>query len=109
MKEQSYWPLLERNLVDPSRYDIDAINRTVLRFCESNRLRCLDLTPFFRQAIAAGARPYPRIGAHFAPEGHRLAARSIYDYLVKNRLLEMAPQKGSAKNKLSTDPETRLK
>jgi hypothetical protein len=47
-KEQSYWPLLQAKMQDHTRYDIDAINRTLLGFCQANGLRCLDLTPSFR-------------------------------------------------------------
>ncbi len=87
-KEQSHWPLLKETLAHPSRYDIDGINRTVLDFCGNSGLRCLDLTPVFREATAAGNQLYYRVNAHFNAEGHRLAARTIYDYLINNRSLE---------------------
>jgi hypothetical protein len=45
-----------------------------------------------------GANHYFRIDAHMTPSGHRLAAATIYDYLVKNRLLEGVNQKAGGEN-----------
>ena len=97
-KEQSYWHIINENLGDLNRYDLDAVNRALMQFCRENKITWIDLTPFFREEANRNKQLYFRLDGHWNAEGHRLAARAIYDYLVKHRSLEMAPQKGSVKN-----------
>ncbi|MBI3780350.1 MAG: hypothetical protein HY278_04725 [candidate division NC10 bacterium] len=66
----------------------DELDRAVLRLCEAARLRCLDLRPRFQERALAGEQLYFRIDGHWNAAGHRLAARTIYDYLLSQRLLE---------------------
>jgi hypothetical protein len=42
----------------------------------------LDLTPELEKAVKAGALPYYPDDEHWAPEGHRIAAAAINDYLL---------------------------
>ena len=62
-----------------------------LQLCEDYRIRCLDLTPSFQERTLAGDQLYFRMDDHWNAAGHRLAARTIYDYLVSQRLLKGAP------------------
>jgi len=65
----------------------DEPTRHLLHLCEASRLRCLDLAPRFQEQALAGEQPYFRIDGHWNAAGHRLAARTIYEYLVSQRLL----------------------
>jgi len=64
--------------------------RQFLRLCEEVRVRCLDLIPRFQERTLAGEQLYFRMDDHWNAAGHRLAARTIYDYLVSQRLLPEA-------------------
>jgi len=41
----------------------------------------LDLTPYLTQAARTGALPYYADDCHWSPEGNRIAAEAINDYL----------------------------
>jgi lysophospholipase L1-like esterase len=70
-----------------SSYDRERPNRLLGELCARHGIPYLDLTPAFRQHIAAGG-PYPYfpVDAHFNVEGNRLAAQLIYEYLVEQGL-----------------------
>ncbi len=97
-KEQAYWHLVSRERADAAQYDLDRFNRLVKQLCREIDLRCLDLTPLFQEYARQGRQPYFRLDGNWNHEGHRLAARTIYDYLVKNRLLQGANQKVGGKD-----------
>jgi oligoribonuclease NrnB/cAMP/cGMP phosphodiesterase (DHH superfamily) len=61
--------------------------RLMLDFCAAERLRCLDLTPTFRQRAAQGEQLYFRLDGHWNAAGHALAADLIYEYLAAQGLL----------------------
>jgi hypothetical protein len=92
-KEQTYRHLLTSADLQAAEQGLDAMNRLVSQLCDQTRLRCLDLTPAFMERARTGERLYFRVDGHWNAEGHRLAAQTIYDYLVKNRLLEGVNQK----------------
>jgi hypothetical protein len=71
-----------------SSYDREKPNRLLGELCARHGIPYLDLTPAFRQHVAAGG-PYPYfpVNAHFNVEGNRLAAQLIYEYLVEQGLL----------------------
>ena len=71
----------------------EADARLVKQLCEQYRTSCLDLGPHFHEQALAGEQLHFRIDGHWNAAGNRLAARMIYDYLVKNRLLQMATRK----------------
>lgn len=96
-KEQTYRHLLTTQLENSEQPDLDALNRLVRELCKANRLNCLDLTPPFLERGRAEEKLYFRLDGHWNAEGHRLAAQTIYDYLVKNRLLETEQQQVGAK------------
>lgn len=86
-KEAVYWDILRPRLADPSQLDVERPTRLMLDFCAAERLRCLDLTPAFRQHAAQGEQLYFRIDGHWNAAGHALAANLIYDYLAAQGLL----------------------
>lgn len=96
-KEQTYRHLLATQLENPGQLDLDALNRLVGGLCETNRIKCLDLTPPFLERGRTGEQLYFRIDGHWNVEGHRLAAQTIYDYLIKNKLLETEQQRTGGK------------
>ena len=69
---------------------LDEYSRRVVQLCQGQGIRCLDLTPRFQERDLAGEQLYFHIDGHWNATGHRLAARTIYDYLVSERLLEGA-------------------
>ena len=90
-KTQTYWHLLEEQAPPGLERQLNSMNDLVKQLCAEHGIQYLDLTPLFRrqaQQAATGQLLYFRRDAHWNAEGHRLAAQTIYDYLVKNRLLD---------------------
>lgn len=85
-KELIYWDMLRERLANPTAYDLAQPIRTLLTFCQVQKLRCLDLTPAFTERAKAGEELYFRQDAHWNPAGHRLAAQLISDYLNQQNL-----------------------
>ncbi len=84
----SKWDEIVRHATDTRAYDREKPNRLLGELCARHGIPYLDLTPAFRQHVAAG-EPYPYfpVSAHFNVEGNRLTAQLIYDYLRKQRML----------------------
>src|SRR5574341_2155158 len=91
-KAQTYRHLLMTPKEPQEVYGLDEANRRVLMLCEKYQIRCLDLTPRFMERALTGEPLYFRIDGHWNAAGHRLAARTIYDYLINNQLLERGKQ-----------------
>ncbi|MCC7354643.1 MAG: hypothetical protein IT330_12925 [Anaerolineae bacterium] len=89
-KESVYWDALITSAPRWKRLDVERPMQLMLDFCAAQGLRCLDLTPAFRQHAAAGEQLYFRNDGHWNVAGHALAANLIYDYLSSQGLL---PQK----------------
>ena len=86
-KESVYWDNLKPRLPATSRLDVERPMRVMLDFCAAQNVRCLDLTPAFRQHAAAGEQLYFRSDGHWNVAGHALAANLVYDYLAVQGLL----------------------
>ena len=85
-KELIYWDILCGRLADPAAYDLAEPIRTLLTFCEAQKLGCLDLTPTFVAQAKTGEELYFRQDAHLNPAGYRLAAKLIAAYLYQQNL-----------------------
>lgn len=83
----SLWNQIAIHSGEAISYDRERPNRLLGELCARHGIPYLDLTPAFRQHIAAGG-PYPYfpVNAHFNVEGNRLAAGLIYQYLVEQGL-----------------------
>jgi lysophospholipase L1-like esterase len=83
----SKWNQMALYSGEASSYDRERPNHLLGELCARNGIPYLDLTPAFRQHIAAG-KPYPYfpVNAHFNVEGNRLAAQLIYEYLLEEGL-----------------------
>ncbi len=87
-KELVYWDVLLRGRVaEPSAYDLAEPVRTLMAFCATQGLDCLNLTPAFLEHTARGEELYFREDAHLNPAGHQLTAQLIKDYLKQQELL----------------------
>ena len=73
-------------------HSLDEGNVLLSRLCEEYQIRYLDLTPRFMERALKGEQLYFRIDGHWNAAGHRLAARTVYDYLVNNRLLDRSKE-----------------
>lgn len=85
-KELIYWDLLRQRLANSAAYDLAEPIRTLLNFCQTHQLHCLDLTPALNDHARSGEELYFRQDAHLNPAGHRLAAKLIADYLYQQQL-----------------------
>ncbi|MFB0534945.1 MAG: SGNH/GDSL hydrolase family protein [Anaerolineae bacterium] len=83
----SQWNQMALRSGEASSYDRERPNYLLGELCARHGIPYLDLTPAFRQHIAAGG-PYPYfpVNAHLNAEGNRLAAQLIYEYLVEQGL-----------------------
>jgi len=67
------------------------IDERFAEFCRAAGVPCLDLTPIFRDALAAGVLPYADVDTHWSPEGHDLVARVLKADLERRGWLDPAP------------------
>jgi hypothetical protein len=72
--------------LDGQTFERDYPQRRLLAFCRTSGIRCLDLLPVFRRAAGRG-RLYRENDTHYSPEGERLAADAIRDYLAAEGLI----------------------
>lgn len=78
-------------------WDFEKPNRAVLDFCTRNRIPVLDLLPYFRNHAKNNAKPlHFRRDMHWNVEGHLLAGKVIYDWLIAERLV---PTEGESTDK----------
>ncbi|MFH1784729.1 MAG: SGNH/GDSL hydrolase family protein [bacterium] len=69
---------------EKSLIDIDKPNTILSRFAKRNNIYVLDLLPAFRYVANEGEKTYFRIyDRHWNNNGHALAAKFIYDYIVE--------------------------
>ena len=71
-------------------WNLDAPNRWLDAFLTKEDIPHLDLLPVFREAASQPNAPalHFRHDQHWTAEGHRLAAKTIYEFLVNNELIE---------------------
>ena len=70
-------------------WDLDAPNRRITSFLAKENIPYLDLLPIFRENSTQSAFPALHFShdQHWTVEGHRLAAESVHDFLVNEKLL----------------------
>ncbi len=73
---------LQQTGADPSRYSPDVPATFFTAATTAAGIPTLDLTPTFRQAVAAERAVYFRFDPHWTPAGHRLAATVLADFLA---------------------------
>jgi hypothetical protein len=61
--------------------NLDSEQNVVLDFCKSQDIDCIALTDALRQETAAGVQTYFTYDQHWTPDGHRIAARTIEQFL----------------------------
>lgn len=79
----------------PSMYDVEDMSDTapyqdeIKPICVTLGIACLDPLQDF---IESGKRTHRRsIGGHWTPDGHRIAAESIYNFLIDDLRFELKP------------------
>ena len=70
------------------------IQNDLMRFCQANGIRCLDLFESFRRE--RDRIGYDVEGTHPDDTGHSVAARAIHEYLMQSHLLAPEPMKAQA-------------
>jgi len=73
---------------DPDDYDIEKPNRKLILLCANLQIDCLDLLPVFQKETAQGNVLYYPRDTHWTAEGHRIAAREIYEDLKQKGWLD---------------------
>jgi len=57
--------------------------------CEAYQWHCLSLTPTLQQAVASGYQVYYTYDQDWTPDGHRVVATALNNYLMSLQLLQM--------------------
>ncbi|MBN1689185.1 MAG: hypothetical protein JW893_08800 [Candidatus Omnitrophica bacterium] len=67
-----------------------SLEKSLVRFADRMDVPFLDLTPIFRRKVSEEGltKYYIQDDWHWTAEGHRLAAKSIYDYLIQQGYLK---------------------
>jgi hypothetical protein len=86
-KEQVYWAQLQQVGHFPPDYHVDQLVEPLGRFCVSEQLHCLDLTPILRAEAQQGQQLYFPIDIHWNAAGHALVAQAVEAYLRQENLL----------------------
>lgn len=78
------------------RWDLDGPQQQVEHWCAAHGVSCIALAPTFRDAAAHGGDPlYFRHDGHWTVAGHRLAAKTIGDFLEQHRLVPTRPTRSA--------------
>ncbi len=77
-----YWDLIKKQNNLPDSLDIDRLRRTVVHYCETKKILCLDLTPSLKREASQGKRLYFPIDGHWNREGNRVVAEAIREFLA---------------------------
>ena len=84
---QEIWERAARvHKLDRRRFDLEGPNARLTAFCMANSIHVLDLLPQFRCEAPRCLPLYYRRNPHWTPEGHRVAANAIADFLKKDIL-----------------------
>ncbi|GEM_PF-2543377 len=67
---------------DPDLYDLDKPQKILRDFCKQHEIEFLDVLTAMRSVAAEGLLFYP-IASYMNPEGHRLVAREVCNYLLR--------------------------
>lgn len=79
---QVYWDLLTKGENFPTALQIDKLPTTLMKFCEAQRLACLDLTGPLKSEARQGKQLYFPMDGHFNEEGNRVVADAIQKFLA---------------------------
>ncbi|MDD3978460.1 MAG: SGNH/GDSL hydrolase family protein, partial [Methanomicrobium sp.] len=73
--------------LDYKKDDIDIYhpNNLIKDYCTSNNILCIDMLPIFKQSTDQPL--YFEIDPHFNTEGHKLAANTIFNELIANKII----------------------
>lgn len=77
-----YWDLIEQQGSLPNSLNISRLATTVMAYCATQDILCLDLTEPLRSKARLGKQLYFQIDGHWNVEGHRVVADAIRKYLV---------------------------
>lgn len=65
------------------------LKNTLLQFCKKNDIYCIDVLPSLVNSLERGEKIYPEeMDGHPIPTGYAVIARSIYEFLKENNILE---------------------
>ncbi|OGL51173.1 MAG: hypothetical protein A3H37_09135 [Candidatus Schekmanbacteria bacterium RIFCSPLOWO2_02_FULL_38_14] len=85
--EGSFAKELIRYHENPANYSVTRINDELANFTEENKIPFLDLLPSQREYEKKVDLFLPS-DSHWNKEGHKLVAKTIYDYLVSNGMVQ---------------------
>jgi len=78
IKFRVYQPFVQFDADSPCRmWRVGPLDQLFDDFCRASGAFCLDLTPFFQQAIHHGKMPYADVDTHWSTEGHDLVAERL--------------------------------
>ena len=87
---QRFISYVEKNLPDtPEKTrqaildNLDSLENVFMENCTNKQLHCLSLTPALQQAMQEGVQTYYSYDQHWTPEGNKIAAQVLADYLGK--------------------------
>lgn len=86
-KEEAYREYLESHIGAAYLDEMGNTRRQLLQLCQDNQWHCIDLLPYFQQAIHDGQTVYYSFDSHLDPSGNRIVSKVVYDYLIANQLL----------------------
>jgi hypothetical protein len=90
-KEESYAKYLTGTL-EPNYLDtLTSGRQRLVQTCEERGWRCIDMAPYFQEAIDAGQTVYNAYDFHLDASGNQIVSNVAANYLIENDLLEPRP------------------
>ena len=70
----------------PTREDVglrsSPTRQSIAKFCQDNRIKCIQLLERFKKESASGSEPYLHFDMHWNKAGHKIVAEEIASYLA---------------------------
>ncbi len=86
-REHVYWDRIAGLMGDVDVQQLDDVETRLAAICEAQEIEYLSLLPGFQSRASSGQMLYFPQDGHWNEEGHDLAARLVYDFLLERGLL----------------------
>jgi hypothetical protein len=90
-KEEAYALYLSEMLGEQYLDDLTTGRERLMRVCEERGWHCIDMLPYFQQAVSDGQTVYNAYDFHLDAAGNQIVSEVVGSYLIDNGLLESHP------------------
>lgn len=86
--EQDRWEKIKNQLrISDNDFDIELPNKKLKQICKKYNILCLDSLPELIKQYKNGERVHYISDPHLSPEGHKIIANLLFDFIINNKLI----------------------